>query len=69
MIPATIYIYETKVYGATTYYSACKTSQLFTILLKQKTLTISDLKVIQQMGFKILRKESSLDIFDKLNNS
>lgn len=41
------------VYGETKYYPACELSRLFARLLNQFTLTLSNLKLIKQMGYEI----------------
>lgn len=41
------------VYGETKYYPACELSRLFAQLLGQVTLTLSNLRLIKQMGIEI----------------
>lgn len=41
------------VYGETKYYPACELSRLFAELLGQVTLTLSNLRLIKQMGIEI----------------
>ncbi len=41
------------VYGNETIYPACPNSQLFAKLLKQTTLTRSDLSIIKQLGYEV----------------
>lgn len=54
---------ETKnVYGNDLIYPKNETAQKFAVLLKKKTLTIEELKLIKELGFQINQVTKGLDI-------
>tara|TARA_R100001530_G_scaffold1623_1_gene2913 strand:- start:1311 stop:1490 length:180 start_codon:yes stop_codon:yes gene_type:complete len=54
---------ETKnVYGNDLIYPKNETAQKFAVLLKKKTLTIEELKLIKELGFSINQVTKGLDI-------
>ena len=58
---------ETKnVYGNDLIYPKNETAQKFAVLLKKKTLTIEELKLIKELGFSINQVTKGLDIWNNL---
>ena len=49
-----------QVYGNDTIYPVCNRAKLFTELLGQKTLTFTDLRIIQKMGFNVTQQVQEL---------
>jgi hypothetical protein len=49
-----------QVYGNDTIYPVCERAKLFTELLGQKSLTFTDMRIIQAMGFKVTIQQPTI---------
>ena len=57
-----LYVQVKSVYGKDTVYPACDSTKSFCELLNQTTLTERDIKHIKALGFKVYRKQETVEL-------
>ena len=57
-----LYVQVKSVYGKDTVYPACESTKSFCELLNQTTLTERDIKYIKALGFKVYRKQETVEL-------